>query len=233
MRSTHTHTLLSVTHSAKKHKHEKKKERRTDARAMSLWGKDEAAPGDVRRFWLAPLCAAGPSLHAQRTAAAQHIAWLLDTDTALRKGAAAAAAASVASAGSADASTGTSSAAAEEEAAPTVVLPRRLGAPDDEEAGAVAVGAVPETSARVLGALHFAVLFWPYDAQQPRLRRAYDAWHAAVRQTPLPADTRWAVSSEVRFHLLPPTHLLCIIVLLLMCADVCMDRSSPPCWWVT
>lgn len=193
---------------------------------MSIWGKDDAPAGDVRRFWLAPLCAAGRSVRAQRAAGAQHIAWLLDTDTALRRAAAAAAAASVAAAGSADSSSAPVEAA-------VAVLPPRPGAPDGAEAAAVVVpvGAVPETSARVLGALHFAVLFWLFDAQQPRLRRAYDAWHAAVRQTPLPADTRWAVSSEVR-TLSSPLPVLCgahgahVVCL-------CVDRSTLPCWWAT
>lgn len=166
---------------------------------MSIWSKDEAAPGDVRRFWLAPLCAAGTSLRAQRAAGSQHLAWLLDTDTALRRAFAAAnaAAAATAAAGTGTADASSTSTGGSSDTAARAVLPPAPGAAEGAADVVVPASAVPATSARVMGALHFAALFWPFDAQQPRLRRAYDAWHAAVRQTPLPADERWAVASEV------------------------------------
>ena len=171
---------------------------------MSIWCKTELGPDEYRRFWLQPLGTpakssraplAGRAGSAERAraeaAAAEHIAWLLETDTALRRAAARPAAEASSSSSSSDAG------GAKQDA---VVLP---AAPAAVMAGAeprctVSVGPLAAAVERVLSVLHFAVLFWPFEAQHPKLRKAYDEWWATVLKAPMPADDKYRLKSEVR-----------------------------------
>ena len=184
---------------------------------MSIWGKTQITLDIYKRFWLAPAGVSPQCKSAQDTAAAEYIAWLLETDTTLRRVAlssasllsassssSAAAAASAAAApsskedfqGAAAESVGTEVAGASPE---VIMLPT---SPDFVQEGgearvAVNIGDIPNAISKVLSALHFIMAFWSFDGKNPRLRAAYDQWWPMATKCPFPADEKWSVQKEV------------------------------------